>query len=114
MSDKRMVLQTRVSTLPDHFLNLIAELLLNLLGQLLLTLLPEVDILQVRHGGGLENTRASTLPDHFLHLVTKLLLNLLGQLLLALLPEVDHHKSDMREVLRILERAPYLIISSTS
>jgi hypothetical protein len=49
----RMVLQTRVSTIPDHFLHLVAELLLNLLGQLLLALLPELDSPQVRQEDGL-------------------------------------------------------------
>ncbi len=90
-----------MSTLPDHFLHLVEELLLNLLGQLLLTLLPEVDSAQVRHEGRLEDTRASTLPDHFLHLVAELLLNLLGQLLLALLPEVDpQQRPPMRMVFK--------------
>ncbi len=50
-----MVLQTRVSTVPDHFLHLVTELLLNLLGQLLLALLPEVHPGQVQHEDGLKD-----------------------------------------------------------
>jgi hypothetical protein len=49
----RALENTRVSTLPDHFLHLVTKLLLNLLGQLLLALLPEVDPKQVRHENGL-------------------------------------------------------------
>ncbi len=64
----REVFKTRVSTIPDHFLHLVAELLLNLLGQLLLALLPEVDPPQVRHKDGLEDERPHRLQGNGVHL----------------------------------------------